>query len=234
MLVMPSSFEPLIQLTASASPYFWLFEGTSPTDSGLVDVDGAQRVLRATSSAVAVRFDANPSNGEPLTWKPWPYEMSAIPSRSDGSNDGVSLALGNVDGYMTQVHDANNRLDDCIVRLHLVHADLLDDPSNRLTFKLRVSETQLGFAALTLRLGSLNFGRANLPPDIITRSCRKVYRSPQCGFVGDPKNKLGQCSHLMAACIARGVAEDEEGLPVIHPLFFGGFEGLPAGTFLVS
>lgn len=240
-LQIPTSFQELLGLAATQSHLFWLIQVTSPEDSGIVDQDGSTRVLRMTNNGVAVAYDVNPSTGGPLIWVPWPVEFKDVPSTGDGSVEGVTVRFGNVDGIAARIYARNNRLVDHVVRLRLVHSDLLSDPTSNVTFKLRVTSSQASLREVSLRCSSHNFAGITFPIDMIARQCRWCYRGPECGFtpdIHDPKNTLGQCPKTLDACKARGQWAVDNGLAASvetsnWPLRFGGFPALPPAPFRV-
>ena len=238
----PSAFKELLGLAASQSHFFWLVQVTSPDDSGILDIDGSTRVLRLNDNGVAVAFDINPASGQPLVWQAWPIKFSDISSTGDGSIEGVSIEFGNVDGYAARLFAQNNRFVDCVVRMRLVHSDLLEDPTAHTTFRLRVTSSRLTYRSVSLQCSSHNFSGISFPIDLITRQCRFCYRGPECGFtpdVYDPGNTLGQCPKTLSACKARGQWAVDNGLAASvatsdWPLRFGGFQALPPSPLNVS
>lgn len=228
----PDSFVPLKNLPVRPTPFLWLFSLTSPLDEPIVDLEGNARVLQATANPAPVEFGTD-DVGDPVVWSPWDVSFGALQATSDGSVSGLQLAIANPGGLLSELARENDWFARHVVRMILVHQDLLNDPAASWVTALRVVNVPtVSSEALTLSLALHDFDGVTIPTFLFGRLCRWRYRGFGCDFTGDPGNvELGQCTKSLNACRLRGLWELNNGLPVRHPRVYGGQRALPAGPF---
>lgn len=225
MIQAPSAFVGFANLARLEAPFLWLLEIHNPQGGGLVnpdDPDGDRFIPRLTTASERVAHNKM-ADGTDQFWNPYPIEISDFEASAEGDLEGTTIALGNVFQGLLRYWEANDRLRDHRVLLHLVNYQTLSDPNARVTFRFLVTQSELDNSALIMRLATGAAGEQDIPLSVVTPTCRWRYRGEGCFFVGDPDDaELGPCALTREACRLRGAWELANGYAVIHPRQFGG------------
>lgn len=222
MIQAPSSFVGLANLSRLPDPFTWLLEIQSPTGGGLIDPDGGVFIPRLTSYSKQLAWNKM-ADGTDQLWQPYPIQIGDIEASSEGDLEGMTIGLGNAANVLLAYWEANDRLRDHRVILHLVNVSQIADASAHVAFRFVVAQSEISEDGLALRVASGAAAEQDVPLSVVTDTCRWAYRGPGCFFIGDPGDAdLGKCAFTRAACRLRGDWEAANGLAVIHPRQFGG------------
>lgn len=226
----PAGFVARNIFTAQPAPYLWLFELTSPTGGPIIDVGGAQTVLRVTPNPEPITFDG-------LTWEPFPVTFNNLSRDAQGRVSAIQVSFSNAAPGVAKLMNANDQFRDHRLKMILVHGDFLLSPSAKSVIKTTVTSVMSNWTAATLILSAYDQTGFTVPTALIMDRCRWTYRGFGCDFVGDPGNvELGSCAKTLTACRLRGQWEVDNALATTildaqHPRRFGGFPGLLVGAY---
>lgn len=216
------------ELTAHArqlrdeAPFIWLYEVellTAPATR-----------LRVTNAGAAVQFGFD-SSGSPLTYEPAPIVHGPIEQSAEGDQPQMQVQFGNAGLELAQLLEDLTGLDGSRVVVRFVNAERLDDAASQVEFHAVV----LGIRADAQRV-SVNLGMNSLQnvPALRERfmrfHCRFQYGSAGCGAQTGNAALLAlvpSCPRTLAGCETVGAAEASLSLPVLHPLRWGGWSGIP-------
>lgn len=229
---------------AHPDPAVWLIEIRSPEHGPLTLPNGTQGILRLTPNREPLSWGTS-DVGAPLTWDPYPISFQKIDVSEDGSIPAIELVAANTvtsedasfinPALGSLLLQTNDMLSDHRVLLHLVQWKGVLEPIHLSTITGTVVDSGLTWEAVSLTLSNFNLTNFTIPQRIVGPSCWKIYKSAECGFVGDPGDvELGLCTYTESACEARGDHEAANGLEVLHPLLFGGFSAAARGPIRVG
>lgn len=214
----PAALRALKNRLANPTPYIWLIEVRVPSDP--------PTMLRITPNPQAVTCGSNAA-GDPIVWAPFPVGMGTLEQDSEGGTAEFAITVGGATREIMALLLAYDLLVGAPVKLHLVHADLLDDPAQRVTVSFEIATVNGDEEAVTFGLSTENLYNWFMPADRIHRDfCGFTYKGIECGFFGDPSDTLGDCARVRSACVLRGDWEVANGYTRQHPARFGGAPAL--------
>lgn len=220
---------PLVERSRMLSDedgWIWLYELEVPTDP--------PTRYRLAGHRTAVSFGTT-SSGEPLVYAPAPILHGPLEQNSDGEAAKVQLQVGNADRVLMQDLEDYDGLADVAVKILVVHRDHLGDPNAKgLEFRGVVLGTRATPERVAFDVGVQDLFAFKLPAQRFTKFyCRHLEQGYGSALCGAPIDDAGffadfpTCGGTLADCRARGAGELAHGLPVLHPLRYGGFPGIP-------
>jgi len=216
----PIAWIPEKNRRRQSSPYLWLISCRVPTSP--------ETMLRVTLNPEPITFGAD-SAGTPLVWTPVPGRLGKIRSDKAMSAPGLALTISNVDRTIEALLIAHRNLIDQEVKLRVVHASHLLDPTASRLFETTVSDVAGDEENVTFQLSLENVHDYTVPTERISRTtCRWAYRGRLCGFAGDSGDTLGACGKQPTDCKDRRQWQIDNAQPGVQYRRFGGFPGIPA------
>jgi phage-related protein len=129
-----------------------------------------------------VLFPAS-TNGD--TYTAFPAIVSSISESSQGQVQGLAITVGNANRLISSYIE-NNKILGNNVTIRVVHADQLDDSSNKVDFTYRINRIHVTAEVAVFELGHENLLALQLPRQRFIRDrCRFVYKDAQCEYPGD-------------------------------------------------
>ncbi|RTL25800.1 MAG: hypothetical protein EKK55_08725 [Rhodocyclaceae bacterium] len=205
-------------------PWVWFWE------IELVRFDGTNppQVARVTNWHEQVEWPA----GSGKIWYPFPIAQTQILQSTDGSLPGLDVTVSNVTRWGMPFLLSTRGLSGNRATCFLINSKAIGDAAQNsefIQFDLQVAECSASSEAVTLRMTLPNFLELRTPSQrFVSATCRyHEFGSAQCGYIVNAIAAYHDCPRTYAACIARGLDEAVRNLPVLHPLRFGGFLGIP-------
>lgn len=182
----------------------------------------ADRTVTATTVFRLVRYP-EPLTFDTVTWSPFPLEVGDIRQTAQSDLIDVELRCSNVTRELAFYVDKGRGFRGLPATAYLVHMDHLA-AGHAVRFDFTVGTVSLDRSAAVFRLNTPNYFQRLAPQDRFTRDrCRRAYKGPGCGYLGD----LPSCAHTLADCMDHGADEAANNLQVIHPERFGACPGIP-------
>ena len=209
----------------STAPWAWLFEV-------VLSDDPATDAIRVSGSHEQVTFDGN-------VYYPFPIQLSALARSKGGMISDLEVTISNVGGIIAPYLESG-RLLDAVANVGIVHENDLSLRVNAGRFT--VKNATLSASTAILALGLFNVFEAPLPAQRYNRTrCRFVYGQAGCSYNTSLPNAISGSNPLFDpttcdlgletsnGCRVHGDNEVANGMQRLHPLYFGGFPGIPKG-----
>lgn len=216
---------PLLEASRMLSDedgWLWLYEIHVPTTP--------PTRYRLVASREPVQFGTTTS-GDPLVWSPAPISHSAIEQNSDGEPPKLQLQVGHANRSLAQPLEDHAGLVGQPVVIHIVHRSHLDDSHAQVRIDGVVTGCAVTPDRVALDVGLRDLFDYRLPPKRFSKfHCGHQYGDDLCGAPVDDAAFLADepdCAKTLPDCRRKGATELALGLPVLHPLRFGGFPGIP-------
>jgi phage-related protein len=164
-------------------------------------------------------------------WYPFSFEVGPVEQNLEGDLPQLDLAVDNTARTLMRYLHGGDGLEGNYCTIYLVPANALNlaHPNEEYTrLDLQIAGCSANDEVVQFRLERANFFTRNSPQDRFTAArCRWEFGSKECGYVINAVAAFTTCPKLIAACQARGADHRSRGLPVLHPMRFGGFPGIP-------
>lgn len=165
-----------------------------------------------------------------ITYYPFPVGRGPIEWDSEGNLPRTTVALDNRGRALTHYLEQGHGFQDRVVYWRLVHESWLALATDRLPMQWIVSGVRVSAETINFDLEARAFRSSQLPHDRFMRDrCAWQFRSEECGYEPDATQgaNFRTCDKSLVDCLARGDDEEARGLPVLHPMQYGGFPALP-------
>lgn len=219
---LPDTFLDHARQLRDEAPWVWLFELEVPTDP--------PTRYRLTNSQTAIQFGTD-SDGAAITYSPFPIVHGGVSEDGEGNLPSLKVQIGGASLEMSATLDTYGGLEGQPVVVRLVSTADLADVTSQIRFDGVVTECVVTAERVELTIGSYDVTRLQVPGRRYMRNhCRYRYGGPECGYDLTNATLLAafpRCAKTLAACRLHGDAEDDAGLPILHPERFGGFPGIP-------
>lgn len=160
----------------NADPMVWLFAFTIPSTP--------VQVLRLASYDQPIQFLTD-SDGQPLTWAPFPIRHEGVSQSADGAQEVIRVSVSNVTREVQALIELYDGLAEQEARIYLVSTATLGDPQPYVDIRGRVIASAASEQAATFDIGIGNLLRAFVPRSrILRRFCRFQYKGAACGYAG--------------------------------------------------
>lgn len=224
MAPLPTNQKAEAERPHGTKPWVWLweielvpFDGTSPAS-----------LARITNWHEQITWPA----GSAKVWYPYPISQGQILQSTDGSLPGIDVTISNVTRFAMPFLMATRGISGNKASATLINSKAIGDAAQNsefLTFDLRVADCQASNEVVTLRMSLANFLEVRTPSKrFIAGTCRyHEFGGAQCGYIVNSVAAYHDCNRTPDDCTARGLDEAVRNLPVLHPLRFGGFLGIP-------
>ena len=227
MITLPNQFKGFVEEPHQKTPWIWLWEfvlddpapPTSPTWCNLTPYEHD------------VTWSAPPRDGYaggPVTFSAFNMEHSAIETSGEGNLPSMEVTLDNTARFLMrtleQVDLEGNR-----ATLWLLNAaTVLSLPTAYLEWNFEIVSARVTRKAVGIQLEMPNFFERRVPNDAYNASrCRWLkFGGTECGYVINTSAAFSTCDRSLDACVERGLDEAIRGIPVLHPLRFGGYPGI--------
>lgn len=165
-----------------------------------------------------------------VTYYPFGIARGEIEWNTEGNLPRCTVALDNRRRDLAHYLEQGQGFQDRLVTWRLVHESWLSSFANRIPMQWIVSSAKATNDVVQFDLEARSLRSSQVPHDRFLRDrCGWQFRSDECGY--EPDSSLGAnfrtCNKTLEDCIARGEDELVRGLPLLHPMQYGGFPGLP-------
>lgn len=144
-------------------------------------------------------------------------------AKSDGSLEGVTLAVANVSRDLTQLLE-DESLDGCDILIRQFHRSSSVDVIDQ---SYEIVNSIMGWKDVQFLLGHTNLFKRPIPKnDFSKTTCRLIYKGIACGYA----LALLSCDKTLDGlngCRAHGDDEVLNGFPRLHPNNFGAYPTIP-------
>jgi len=206
------------------SPWIWLYELEIPTTP--------PTRYRLTNFTQKITFGTS-SDGVDLVYYPAAVTHTIVRQTNEGDIPTLTVTVGNVDNVVGATVESYDGLRGQPARIMAVHADSLQDPNAKIEFRLKVARVGISQEAATFELRPIAVASLMFPAwRYLSRSCRFAFGDNLCGYVipSTPGESIGSgfstCDKTIEQCNIRGQDESDRNVTVLHPLHYGGFQGL--------
>lgn len=200
----------------------WLLEVEVPTDT--------TSRYRLNNSAHSITFGTD-SGGEDQVYVTFPFEPDGVREDGQGGIYSLTVTASNVKRELMAAIEAYEGLIDQPARVMLVHKGNLGGGEPIFQFDGRIATHKASAQSIQFTIGRENLYRVPLPLLRTSREfCNHIYGGVECGYDTTRSGALQTCTFMVEGdngCRAHGEDEEDEGLPVLHPLRFGGQLGVP-------
>ena len=212
----PSSFVTEIEKVHQTSPFKWLWEivaddpepPTAPTWFRLV----AHEANVVWNSKTFYAYNLKHS---PLVWS------------SDGDLPTMRLVVSNVARLLMPYLETGDGFQGRRATAYVVNTGNLG-ASEVMQFDFQIATATATRDACEFRLRLPNFFDKLVPVDRYNAErCRWGFGGVECGYIINAIAAYQTCGKTLYDCINRGLDEAARNLPVLHPIRFGGFAGVP-------
>lgn len=202
-------------------PMIWLYE--------IGVLSSPAKRFRLTNFDRKVNFGTD-SLGDPVVYSPFPIAHGDLRVTRQADLPQFQIQVGTASLEMIQYFEDFNGLIGGPATIRLVSSADLLNPNSQLAFYGQVTECQVRTDRTALSIGPLDLQNVTSPAQRFKKfHCRHRFGGPACGadltdagFVAEHPT----CDHTHENCEEIGATEAALGLPVLHPLRWGGFLGI--------
>lgn len=231
MITLPNAFKGFIEQPHQTSPWVWLWEfvldkATPPTSPNWCAITPYTQDVTWTAPARDGYASA------PVTFSAFNMRHSEIETSGEGNLPSMEVSLDNTARFLMpileQVDIEGNR-----ATLWLLNAaTVVSIPTAYIEWNFEIVSARANRQAVTLQLEMPNFFERRVPNDTYDATrCRWLkFGGPECGYVINTSAAFSTCNRTLDECVLRGEDEAIRGIPVLHPLRFGGYPGIPVSS----
>lgn len=225
MIVLPNSLKSESEKPHGEAAWIWCWELEAKAWDGVTN----PTLFRFTSWHEDLVWPVSDPTAK--TWYPFPFAASPIEQSSDGSLPQIDLAIDNSTRMaMRYLHESAGMIGNRATAF-LIQAsgkDIAYPNHEFLRFDFTITGASANDQVVTLRLELPNLLDRKTPEDrFVAGKCRWEHGGPECGYRINTVAAFQTCGKRYSDCQAHGVDEAARNIPVLHPMRFGGFLGIP-------
>jgi len=224
---LPQGFKDEGERPRQTSPWIWLYEiQVIPPAVGVQEV-----LFRFTNFPEQVYWPNAVVAPPGKHWYPFPITQTPVEESGEGDLPQIDLSVSNVSReVMPYMHTADGFQGNLVTAYLINYAgkDIAYPAHEFLQFDFEIAGSSANAEAVTFRLELPNFFNRKSPQNRYSASrCRWKFGGPECAYPVNAAAAFTSCGKTPDDCIARGDDEAARNLPVLHPLRFGAFLGIP-------